>query len=185
MKTKFIPLPHPHTSLLLQFSHYVYNNAQRLISLADAKAGACFALSGLLIPLVLGKLSEIKVLLISSTLPLQILLCFLLSLALTSTFFSVLTAFFAFSPRIAFKKKQKGHLFFADINLYQGDNSAFYQSLTELSEEEILEDYARQITTLSHILQKKYQMISRSILFTGISGLGWFLFFLCYLILKG
>ncbi|MEK7487484.1 MAG: Pycsar system effector family protein [Planctomycetota bacterium] len=162
----------------LPFAHYIYSNSQRLINLADTKAGACFAVSGLILPFVLEKMGEVKNVLNESGPFQKFLILLLLSSCLLSLSLCLLTAFSAFSPRVLLKKKQgKGHIFFSDINLYQGNNALFYENFKKLSEQELLEDYSTQIFILSNILQRKYLMVRRAILLTGISLVCCFLLF--------
>lgn len=171
-------MTHENQNWRLPFAHYIYSNSQRLINLADTKAGACFAVSGLILPFVLEKMGEVKNVL-NVTGPFQkFFLLLLLSICLLSLSLCLLSAFSAFSPRVVLKKKQgNGHIFFSDINVYQGNNESFYQNFNKLSEEALLEDYATQIFILSKILHRKYLMVRRAILLTGISLAGCFFLF--------
>lgn len=167
-----------HEDVRLEFAHYVYGNCQRLINLADAKAGACFATSGAVLPFVLSKINEVKNILDVGSPWIKGLLILVLGGALLSMSLCLLTTFSAFAPRVVLKKKEaKGHIFFSDINRYQGNHELFYQNFCQQTTEQLLEDYALQINVLSKILQRKYLMVRRSIILTGVAVLSWFLLF--------
>jgi hypothetical protein len=161
-----------------------YKDSQSMISLADSKANISLTIQSLLITLALGfsllsNTFERINLLILSNYPFVVFYIIVLIVLIGLSVSGIITTIFVFKPREskeASERERRGHFYFGHVSKYASSNE-YYSKIKELSEDDLLEEYSRQIYQLSLIAKDKFKFVRFSIYFL-IGNLGFTLFFL-------
>lgn len=161
-----------------------YINSQAMISLADSKANISLTIHSLLITLTLGfsLLSNIfeKIgILINSGNEFAVFYIIIAIIFIGLSIAGIITTILVFKPRQAeekTEKERKGYFYFKHILKYKSSGE-YFETIKKLNEEELLEEYSRQIYQLSLIADKKFKFVDWSIYFL-IINMGFTVFFL-------
>ena len=147
-----------------------YSDTQNLISLADSKANISLTIHSLLITLTLGfsllsNTFQKLIILVESCLSLVIFYISILVLFIIFSVIGIITTILIFKPREAteqIEKNRKGLFYFKHVLKYNSSNE-YYQKIKELNEEDLIEEYSKQIFQLSYIARKKFKFVNYSI----------------------
>jgi hypothetical protein len=161
-----------------------YTDSQNMISLADSKANISLTIQGLLITIALGfsLLSNVFVKLESlmeQNLPLFYFYIIITIIFINFSIFGIITTILVFKPRESkeeAERNRKGFFYFGHVSKYTSSDE-YYSKIKQLDEEQLMEEYSRQIYQLSHIAEEKFKFLRYSIYFL-IINLGFTIFFL-------
>lgn len=149
-----------------------YTDTQNIISLADSKANISLTINSLLITITLGfsLLSNIfhKLhILAENNLSLVIFYIIILVFYVLFSVIGIITTILIFKPREAVEqteKNRKGLFYFKHVLKYNTSKN-YYQKINNLNEEELMEEYSKQIFQLSSIANIKFKYVNYSIIF--------------------
>jgi len=161
-----------------------YSDSQGMIALADSKANISLTIHSLLITLGLGfsLLSDVfeKA---GSLLDLYkgfIIFYIVITIILISTsVLGTICTIFVFKPREAkeeSERERKGLFYFKHVLKYKNSND-YYSKIRDLDEEDLMEEYSKQIYQLSFIAEEKFKFVNYSIYFL-ITNMGLTILFL-------
>ncbi|MFX1243012.1 MAG: Pycsar system effector family protein, partial [Promethearchaeota archaeon] len=83
----------------------------------------------------------------------------------------IITTMFVFKPRESKEKAERernGFFYFRHVSSYSSSNE-YFSKIKELNEEQLMEEYSRQIYQLSHIAKEKFKFLNYSIYFLIIN----------------
>ena len=153
-----------------------YTDSQAMISLADSKANISLTIQSLLITLALGfsLLSNIfeKInILIEDKNPFVSLYIITMIVLIGLSIVGIITTILVFKPREPkeeSERNRKGYFYFGHVSKYTSSDE-YFSKIQKLSQEELLEEYSRQIYQLSLIAKEKFKFVRYSIYFLIIN----------------
>ncbi|MFW9878764.1 MAG: Pycsar system effector family protein [Candidatus Thorarchaeota archaeon] len=161
-----------------------YKDSQTMISLADSKANISLTIQSLLITLALGfsLLSNIfeKInFLIENNYLFAVFYLVVMIILIGLSIAGIITTILVFKPREskeASEKKREGYFYFGHVSKYNSSDD-YFTKIQKLNEEDLLEEYSRQIYQLSLIAEDKFKYLKFSIYFL-IINMGFTILFL-------
>ncbi len=153
-----------------------YTDSQNMISLADSKANISLTIQSLLITLALGFsllsniFEKIKIL-IEVMNPFVYFYITSMIVLIGFSFAGIITTIYVFKPRESreeSERNRKGYFYFGHVSKYSSSD-AYFSKIQNLSEEELMEEYSRQIYQLSFIAKEKFKFVRISIYFLIIN----------------
>lgn len=166
----------------------VYSDSQNIISLADSKANTSLTIQSLLLTIGLGfsilsnTFQKLKIL-IDFNIVFVVFYIIIILLFIGFSTIGIITTILVFKPREAIEiseKERKGLFYFKHVLDYKSSEEYFLK-IKKLNEDELLEEYSKQIFQLSYIANEKFKFVNFSIIFLVINiGLA-----IIFLILSG
>lgn len=149
-----------------------YTDSQGMISLADSKANISLTIQTLLITIALGfaLLFNIfdKIRLIFDKNPsFASLYVIVIIIYISSSIIGIIATILVYIPREApeeIEQKREGLFYFKHVLDY-GSSDAYFTKIKSLSEDELMEEYSRQIFQLALIVDEKFKYVNYSIYF--------------------
>lgn len=161
-----------------------YSDSQGMIALADSKANISLTIHSLLITIGLGfsLLSDVfkKAGILFDEYQGFIIFYVIITIVLIiSSISGTICTIFVFKPREAKEKSErerKGLFYFKHVLKYKNSND-YYSKIKDLNEEDLMEEYSKQIYQLSYIAKEKFKFVNYSIYFL-ITNMGLTILFL-------
>ncbi len=153
-----------------------YTDSQNLISLADSKANISLTTQSLLITISLGfallfNIFEKVKLLMDKNIGFGWFYIIVIIMYVGLSIIGIITTILVYKPREALEeaeKKREGLFYFKHVLEYKSSDN-YYAKIKGLSEEELMEEYSKQIYQLASIAEKKFNFVNYSIYFLIIN----------------
>ena len=153
-----------------------YKDSQAMISLADSKANISLTIQSLLITLTLGfsivsNLFEKIKSLVETNYPFVVFFISFMFVLIGVSIIGIVTTILVFKPRESkevSERNRKGFFYFGHVSKYESSDE-YLAKIQELSEEDLMEEYSRQIYQLSLIASDKFKYVRFSVYFLIIN----------------
>lgn len=153
-----------------------YSDSQNMISLADSKANISLTIQSLILTIGLGfsllsnSFQKLKIL-SESNIAFVIFYFIIVVFFIGFSAIGIILTILIFKPREAIEiseKERKGLFYFKHVLEYNS-SEGYYSKIKELNEENLMEEYSRQIFQLSYIANEKFKFVNYSIIFLVIN----------------